>query len=401
MEFKQFTGLRSDRPIERFDPTDLSVGQNIDIDNSGAISRRAGYTSVPTVPAGAKHSLWSDDLGTIAMYVSGANLCRVNSDLSATVIMSGLTPNLRMVYRFENDRVYFVNGQQSGVYENGVVRSWGISPPNMFNAAVTSGQMTAGSYQFTMTYVRNDGQESGAPVASVVTIPDGSGLILTLPISSDTSVVSKNIYLSTPNGDSHALYLAMNVPNTQISATYTGDTSELNLPLITQFLGGAPLGHLIGHYRGVMYVAVGDTLYPSEEFAYELFDLRKGIPLKGKVTVFAALDDSDSAGVFACTNKNCGILSGKGPSDFQYVPKLNYGAIEGSIVYIDGSLYGDDSAGGRMLPMWLSAEGICVGLPNLTIRNLTRTRHGFYTDTGKGAAIFIPGPNRLIMSSNY
>ena len=398
--FHEFTGLRSDRPVERFEATDLALAQNIDIDNSGAISRRPGYTAVPGM-TGAKHSLWSDDDGKISLYVSGTTLYQFTSALTGVVLMTGLTAGLRLSYRYENDRVYFSNGAQSGILENGTVRSWGLPVPVGISAAVTVGLMVAGTYQFAMTYVRNDGQESGAQVASSIVAPDGSGLLFALPVSNDSTVTIKNIYLSTPNGESHALYLALSVPNSQATATYAGDTSELNLPLITQFLSAPPAGHLIGYYRGIIYVAVNDVLYPSEEFAHELFDLRKGIPLKGHITVFGALDDTDNSGVFICTDRNCGILSGKGPSDFQYVPKMNYGAIEGSLVYVDGSLFGDDSAGARMLPMWMSREGICVGLPNLTIRNLTRTRYSMYVDDGKGASLFQPGPNRLIMVSQY
>ena len=54
-----FNGLRNDVSSERFDIGDLEVADNIDIDKTGRIARRAGYTSVT---AGAAHSLWADRL---------------------------------------------------------------------------------------------------------------------------------------------------------------------------------------------------------------------------------------------------------------------------------------------------------------------------------------------------
>lgn len=393
MELKSFNGLRNDRPVERFDAADLSVASNVNIDNSGALSRRPGYTVVSTVPAGAKHSLWSDELGTIGLYVSGTVLYSI----AGVALMTDLTAGLPMAYHRELDRVYLTNGAQSGVLENGTVRSWGLPVPPAPAVSLIVGDMPAGAYQYTMTYVRNDGQESGAALAGRITVPEGGGLSFVLPVASDPSVTLKVVYLSTPNGD--AKYQALVVPNADTVATYTNNATELVTPLITQFLSGPPAGHLVRSYRGHMYVAVSDTLYPSEPYAYELFDLRKGIPLDGRITLFEALADMDGSGIFVGTDRTCGVLVGKGLSDFEYVKKTGYGAIAGTSVLVDGSLYGDNSLGARQLPMWLTTQGVCVGLPRMEIRNLTRTRYTIAA-SGRGAGVFIPTSNRLILTSN-
>ena len=393
MDLRAFTGLRNDRPVERFEDGDLSVAQNIDIDNSGAVSRRDGYT---LRSAGAKHSLWSSDDETLALYVSGTSLVRLNADMSGTVLMTGLTAGLPMAYWKTLDRVYFTNGQQSGVLDNGVVRSWGLLVPSAPAVSVTVGAMPAGAYQYTMTYFRNDGQESGAALAGAVAVPEGGGLVFVMPVSSDPTVTLKAIYLSTPN--SEAMYQAVVVPNGTTSTTYTESTAELNLPLVTQFLAPPPAGQIVRDYRGVMYLASGDALYPSEDYAYELFDYRKVIPLDGRVTLVEALDDRGIGGLFVGTDRTCGILAGRGIADFEYVPKVNYGAVEGAAVRVDGSLFGDDSAGARLLPVWLTTQGVCVGLPQMEIRNLTRTRYRIAA-SGRGAGVFLPTANRLILTA--
>jgi hypothetical protein len=94
------------------------------------------------------------------------------------------------------------------------------------------------------------------------------------------------------------------------------------------------------------------------------------------------------------------VLVGSDPKDFQYVPKADYGAILGALDFVDGALFSDDALGGRQLPVWLTTQGICVGLPDMAIRNLTRSKYAFPA-TGQGAALFMPGPNRFIASANF
>jgi len=398
IRFEIFTGLRNDRPAERFEHSDLAAGTNADIDNSGAVSRRAGYTQVL---AGGFHSVWSDN--DQCLLVNAGALKKSDPSYNLTTLRTLVDARTVMSYAKAVDRVFFSNETDTGIVENGTARTWGIAVPPAPSVAVTVGSMSAGTYQYTLTYIRSDGQESGAALASVIVVPDGGGLNFTLPVSADPDVVLKNIYLSTPDGE--VLYWATSVANDQTTASYTGDALELTLPLLTQFLGPAPAGQIVGYYRGRMYVAAGDKLYPSEPFAYELFDLRKYIWMDGRITLFAAMEDKERAGaegmnsgLFLGTDRSCGVLVGK--DEFQYVPKTEYGAIEGAVTYVDGSVFGDKSTGADLLPVWMTTQGICVGLPQMEIKNLTRARFHFTAD-GKGAAHFNPDTNRLILSSNY
>jgi hypothetical protein len=224
-----------------------------------------------------------------------------------------------------------------------------------------------------------------------------------MPVSADADVVLKSVYLTPPNGE--ILYWATAVDNAQVTTSYTGDALELSLPLLTQFLGPAPAGQLVGYYRGRMYVAAGDKLYPSEPFAYELFDLRKYIWMDGRITMFAALEEKEPVGsegmnsaLFLGTDKSCGVLVGK--DQFQYVQKTDYGAVEGALTFVDGAVFGDKSAGTGPIPVWLTTQGVCAGMPQMEIKNLTRSRFRF-TAAGKGAAIFMPDEKKLILTSNY
>lgn len=400
VSYKAFTGLRNDRPVERFELPDLEICDNADIDKSGMVSLRNGRT---LISGNAVHSLWTDDKA-LGLVVQGTTLNKLNPDHSLTVVRSGLTPALRMMYTKVNDIVYFANGRENGAFENGATRTWGIAVPPRPGVAVSLGAMPAGDYQYVTTYVRNDGQESGALSARVVTVPANGALVFTLTPSADPGVQFQNVYISEPNGD--VLFQALQVPNATLSATYAGDTLEFTSDLSTQFLSPPPVGHIVGYYRGRMFVGVGDTLFYSEEYAYERFDLRKYVSLNGRITLIAPMEDKEQSdkgndsGLFLGTDRSCGVLVGSRPEDFQYVPKTNYGAILGAVTYVDGSLYGDRAAGARELPVWLTTDGICIGMPRMEIQNLTRAKYRI-TAAGQGAALFQADSHRLIMTSNH
>lgn len=396
-----FNGLRNDVSPERFSAGDLEVADNIDIDKTGRVARRAGYTQQV---AGATHSLWSNPQGTLCFFAQGNVLRQLNADYSSTPVVT-LSNGDPIWFEQVNDRVYFSNGTDTGVIEQGgAARSWGVAPPALPDVVLGTGNMFAGTYLFTMTWLCDDGQESGATTAATVQIPaDGGAITFTnLPIPTDSRVVAKAIYLTMPNGED--LFQALVLPASAARATYANDTLELNLPCDSLLLQAAPPGQIVAYYRGRMWVAQGDVLYPSEPFAYERFDPRANLQLDGRITMLAALTDKElydtgkNSGFFIGTDRSCGVLVGSSPEDFQYVPKTSYGAIFGAMDKIDGSVFQDGSTGAMELPAWLTTDGICVGMPGMTIRNLTRTRYTFPVGT-RGAGLFMPGPNRLILTN--
>jgi hypothetical protein len=392
--YSKFTGLRNTVDPERFDAGDLVVANNVDIDVTGRLSRRGGRT---LVTATATHSLWADR--EIALCVQGSQLFRIATDYSLSLLKSGLTAGQRMSYTRVDDRVYMSNGVESFVLDQGRVRSWGLPVPPYPTVTIGTGQMPGGAYQFVTTYMRSDGQESGARIAARIDVPANGKLTFQLTIPADVGVVGHNVYLSRPDGD--VLYLALYVPVATVSASYAGDTSEFAYPLKTQFLSAPPAGHLIAYFKGHAFVAVEDMIYPSEATAYELFDLRNYIPSDGRITLMGALEDNDGngSGFFIGTDKSCGVLIGANPAEFKYVPKADYGAILGTQAFIDGALFADGATKVGGLPAWVTTQGICVGMPGMEIRNITRSKYNI-TAGGNGAAVFMPGPNRFIAISN-
>jgi len=393
--YAQFSGLRNDVDPERFDLGDMTVANNIDIDQTGRISRRPGYT---LMRAGATHSMWATPNEDICMFVSGGWLHQMNDDFSDTALLQlvdGVSP---MSYDRVNDCVYFSNGTDIGIVQNGVVRSWGLPVAPLPNVAATIGAMSAGTYQFNMVWLRADGQESGCGLNGTIQLDDSSGIDFTIPIAPSPDVVGAIIYISPANSDL-VFEAIVSAPGQTVS--WRSDPSSLSVPLATQFLGPPPAGHMVAFYRGHMFVAAGDTIFISQPYAYELFSMNRYIQFDSRVTMLIALSDLDhteagrSSGFFIGTERSTGILAGNNPDDFQYVKKADYGVVPGTVDAMDSSQLRDGQAGARIIPMWLSHVGVCVGMPDLAINNLTRGQYNF-TAAGRGAALFIPNPARYI-----
>jgi hypothetical protein len=337
--YAQFSGLRNDVPPERFDLGDLAAADNIDIDKTGRIARRGGYTQRR---AGSQHSIWADETGTICMFVEGGALMQMAPSLTAAAVMQLLDATSPVAYMRVGDRVYFANGRDKGVLEAGVVRTWGLPVAPLPGATASFGLMPAGAYQFAMTWLRRDGQESGCGLAGVIELSASGGINFTIPPAPQADVVAAVLYLSPANSDV-LLEAAQVAPGTIVS--WQTDPHTLSAPLETQFFGPPPAGHLIAHYRGHTFVAVGDTVFVSKAFGYELFNLRRYLQLDGRITLLAPLTEKernvatgDASGFFVGTDRSMGVLSGTDPDNFQYVPKVDYGAVPGTLQYVDGTL---------------------------------------------------------------
>lgn len=399
VSYAAFTGLRNTVGSERLSVSELALADNVDLDSSGRLGRRAGYTSVL---AGTYHSLWADDEGELCLVADGTALKRVSASYTTTTLATLTGVGERISYSKVNDQVFYSNGVDTGVVDTGAARSWGLPVPALPGAVATVGSLLPGTYQYVVTQMRASGHESGAGLAGVIELTaTGNGIVFDLPPLVDADVAYQLVYLSPPN--EAVMYLAATVSADDATVTCTG-AGDATLPLLTQFMSPAPAGQLVAFYRGRVYVAVGDTLFASSPLGYDLFDLREYVQLDGRVTMMAPMTDKEmgdtsrNSGFFIGTDKTCGVLVGSGPADFQYVPKTRYGAVEGAVAFVDGSAFADAAAGARDIPVWLTTQGICAGMPNMEVRNLTRTRYTF-TASGLGAAVFVPGPNRFITTS--
>jgi hypothetical protein len=84
----------------------LPEAVNVDISSTFAVSRRKGFS---LASAGAYHSLWSNQSGTISFAVRDGQLVRISPDLSETVL--GAMSERRLSYADTGAGIYLSDGQ--------------------------------------------------------------------------------------------------------------------------------------------------------------------------------------------------------------------------------------------------------------------------------------------------
>jgi len=367
-EHAKFTGLRNNVPADRFELTDLVSALNVDVDDSARLTRRYGHSTA--VLAGSYKSLWSG--AGVTLVVKGeTQLVRVHPGLTEQVLRTGLSAGVRMSYAAVGDRAYYSNDIQSGVIDKGVNRTWGMAPPASLAVAVVNGVLEAGRYQVAMTYLRNDGQESGCVGPGLAELPTSGGLLLDLGVAPDDATIQyKIIYLSKCNGET--LYRVGAVAPSETTFTYLVD-QPMEVPLATGHLRPPPAGHLVSAFGGARtLVAKGSRVYYSEPFAPELFDLRKHYQLEDRLTLLVGMDD----GAYVSTVNGVSWLAGTIPEKWEFQPKLSYGAVPYAFAMVSRDMLIE---GGGDLPtlVFATKHGICMGENGGGITNLTQDKFDY------------------------
>lgn len=382
-----FAGLNNVLRPERTDPKYLKEATNVDIDKSGGVHLRLGYTSLDS---GSYHSLWSDE--KVMLAVKDGTLVKIKSDRS--VISLGTTIGTTPIsYASIGDKVYIINNKQALVYENDSVRRWGIDVPTTLPTLTqTVGNLIGGQYQIATSFVAADGRESGRSTAAVITIDNDTGILITnLPVSSDSQVTKIRVYITPNDGDIFYHYGDLNngVTTALISDTYglveAQDTFRLMPP---------PLGTKVKYFNGRLYIQQGNLLWYSDKWSYELFDLTSNfLQFEEEIIDFYPVDN----GMWVGTETKLYWLSGREPSSMRRDLKelvtvvSNTGfAISGAYIFIENTPIGYK---------WLvtTSRGIFVLFNDGIALSLTEKNIALPT-AEEGSALFIQtdGINRYV-----
>lgn len=380
--------------------TFLTEAKNVDISDMFHVRRRQGCSLKYT---GAPHSLWSN--GTICLFREGTYLKRFLPDYSAVTVMSGLTTKtIPMSYLEVIGKIYFSDGINNGVIDNGIQRTWGIVPPRIAYIGSSSGggSLIPGDYKISLTYARGDGQESGALEPLNIRVGDvdfdyadieliKNSIYVNTIASLDPSVKNINIYFSSSN----KLFYYGTISNSSTSVTITADRIR-GKTCKTIGLSPMPVGDILEYYNGRIYVINGAIAWYSEPFSYELCNLATNyIMFEEPITLFGAVED----GIWLCTERECYYARGNEPP-FSFEKQGNYGAIKGTMQRVPGSFVGNGELSECL--MWLSRDGICIGAEAGKVskfENLTSSTNSFPSSIS-GASLFRQqrGINQVIFS---
>ncbi len=350
-------GLRTaDDPFEvGFDG--LVVADNVDARRSNKVARRAGYASTLYAPGGTIHSAWADE--QLFIFQEGTDLKRFVSETNVVTIDTGLTAGGTIsAYRLQNNHVHWSNGTDTGVVlPDGSARALGITPPAREDGSVTSGSLGGGRYLYTFTFVESDGRESGAAHAKLVTVPENSGLSFTF-----SAGLARNFYISECDGE--ILYLAATVASGATSFDYQSAQPQTSIPLDRVETSPPSPWTDIDWFRASVLTAVEDRVEWTRPFEYELRDFASGyMPFGEAVYVVAGLQD----GFFVGTANAHYWLSGPDMQELELLRVLDYGAVPGTKVHVNGGVVGTGESKQR-IPIWATQQGIVAGLPGGGIR---------------------------------
>jgi hypothetical protein len=118
--FKGTTGINNKVDPSRIEDTDLANAYNVDIDDSGRVSKGSGFVITSITANGS--SLYSN--GERGLYIVDDEMYLLYPNLTSRLIATGITTNLRMHCVTVNRIIYWVNGQQVGKVENDVAENW-------------------------------------------------------------------------------------------------------------------------------------------------------------------------------------------------------------------------------------------------------------------------------------
>lgn len=338
----------------------LRKALNVDLTDEGKPRLRKGYASVYS---GTVRSLY--DSGGFTIFAEGTDLKRLFADDSSTTLYSGLDLNNPLSYAEVNNVIYFTDGDNNfKTTLGGVVSTLGLPIPVTLPAlsANSVGGMDAGLYQVAITEVTDTGEESGAGLAQVITVPEGGGILVS-DLSTSSEAVATNVYVTKTDGETLYHYSQVTGTSTTISDAQVGKKLE------TQFMEELPAGQIMFYYKGRLWVAQDNILWYSEPLRYGLCRLSSNfIQFPERITLGLPVLD----GLYIVSDKTY-FLAGQDPKKMQQVVVAPDRAVEGTGMMLEPDVFNiedvlEDTA------YWFGSNGAVLGLPGGKTMGLTEDR---------------------------
>lgn len=335
------------------DATELEVSQlrrcvNFDVLDNGDIHRRSGKTKIhngTVVP----RTMFSN--GKRVLFVESGNLWELNRNIDNTwspmLVRIGVG-NHPMTYLDVNGDIFWSNQVQTGIIDTeGRDLPWGIKAPSDQPTVIpadSGGDLVAGNYQVAITFLSDEGQESGSTLAKVVSTSGNAGSILITDIPTPVDGSSIQVYCSAVNGE--ILYRIGRIKPGAPSFRITSASNNLGMQLQTQFCDKPPAGDVLEYHNGRIYIGDENVVWFTDALRYGSVRFASNFMMfPERVTLMKAVAD----GIFICADKTYWV-SGVDTSEFQQLVVLPYGAVYGTGINLPES---DNVA-------WFSEDGLII-----------------------------------------
>lgn len=156
-----------------------------------------------------------------------------------------------------------------------------------------------------------------------------------------------------------------------------------------RLLGRPPMATALTYYNGRIYLAHGKTVWATDLYLYNYVDkTRTFLQFESEVTMLGAVTN----GIYVGTTADVWFLSGSQLAELKRLPMMNYGALPGSALPVPAELV-NPQIPNRPQPesknalLFMSTSGLCVGLDNGMVYNLTQNQV-LFPDAVSVAAMF-------------
>lgn len=342
----KFLGIRNKEQSRRLKVGSLDVAENVDIDDMGGVVLREGFVSSLALTAVTASFSTHDERR--AFVIANGELLLINTDLTTVTLLSGLSDEY--VYWLEvADFILMSTGHV--INKDNQVSLWRIPNPVQPGIEVVGGNLSAGQYQVTCTYIDDLARESGASDVVTIELDDNSGLAIT-PTYDGYKV---RVYISDVNGTEMYLYGEYSAGGL-IVTSMEGYVYPIDDVQLKSYPAPNDTKHL-AFYDGRVYTSQlssgTSVIWFSEPFWWNLFDLSESyLSIPGKVT--------------ALIGTLQGLIIGTDDEIYAYadnslVRLAEYGMPEGCSYSVDdnGKVY-----------LWTN-QGLCEALP---FQNLTENK---------------------------
>jgi hypothetical protein len=326
---------------------------NADLTSQGTLRRRQGYARV--IAGTACHSFWAD--GAVAYFADGANLVRMNPDVSYSTIHSNLAYGAPVSFAAVGTDTYYTDGARlRRLAADGTDHAAGV-PLLLVEPTVTAapgaGSLYAARYSVCVTQVNEDGEEGGSSIPQQVELTaDGAITVSGLPTSFPAGVAALRIYLTPGNATTLMRAMTLAAPAASVQITVM---PVLGARCPTVLMAPMPAGRIVRHLNGRLFVVVGNTLFYSEPYAPALRNPARGwVQFPAPITMLEPCIN----GFFIAADKTYWV-----PGDIasaEMVPVLPYGAVLGT----------SGSVPDELACWWMSHQGMVRGAPDGTVKNL-------------------------------
>lgn len=364
---REFKGLNNVTDPVRLGLPWLTVVDNVNVTDSGAVVRREGYAlGMACEPT----SVYATRNQERCYFVDGGDLRELQDGMSASTLAIGLARETHWTEL--NDQAYFVSGDAAGIVRaDGAVLPWRIDPPaEPVLSVVAGGALPVGRYRVACTVALPDGRESAASSAAEVEIEAGHSLRVS-GIEQRADAVTR-VYISPAN--STVFQLASGVAGVQLN--WNSGPESLGQELQTDGLdalprGVGPIAEWSGSIYAAMYLPEQDqsVIWRSEALAPHLWNLSTNFfMVPGQVLALAPHDSALIVG----TDRAIHAYSADGIAGL-----ADYGTVAGMPWALDG----------KRLLIW-TKRGLCQ-FPEFS--NLTERRISVAPGSHAAAAVIEAG----------